>query len=177
MTLFCRSAHNRFALNIFPMVKRRQTYDDEVEIISTSWSNSNLQVDSLPKSAPIANPKPRPTARKSQSAIPSFASPDPHPFSYPAIAFPASVSVSVLSEPQTQSRPDPSTTLGGSNEAQPPKKKQRTKKKIADPDAPAPEKRGAIFKKACPKNILDRVDRVMSQRYYASPCPFLQNHR
>jgi hypothetical protein len=31
-------------------------------------------------------------------------------------------------------------------------------------DAPLPEKRGAIFKKACPKNILDRVARVMSQR-------------
>lgn len=48
-----------------------------------------------------------------------------------------------------------------------PAKKQR-KKKGVDPDALVPEKRGAIFKKACPKNILDRVDRVMSQR-----CVFL----
>ena len=45
---------------------------------------------------------------------------------------------------------------------QPPAKRQRKQK---DPDANQPEKRGAIFKKACPKNILDRVDRVMGQRY------------
>jgi hypothetical protein len=44
----------------------------------------------------------------------------------------------------------------------PPVKKQRKKKK--DPNEPAPEKRGAMFKKKCPQNILDRVDRVMSQR-------------
>lgn len=43
----------------------------------------------------------------------------------------------------------------------PPVKKQRKKK---DPNEPAPEKRGAMFKKKCPQNILDRVDRVMSQR-------------
>lgn len=44
----------------------------------------------------------------------------------------------------------------------PPAKKQRKKK---DPNDSAPEKRGAIFKKACPKNILERVERVISQRY------------
>ncbi|KAI0053364.1 hypothetical protein FA95DRAFT_1579484 [Auriscalpium vulgare] len=42
-------------------------------------------------------------------------------------------------------------------------KRKRTTK---DPDSPPPEKRGAIFKKACPKNILERVDRVMSQRFF-----------
>jgi hypothetical protein len=39
--------------------------------------------------------------------------------------------------------------------------------RIKDPqgsNATSPEKRGAIFKKSCPKNILDRVARVMSQR-------------
>ncbi|KAG1855127.1 hypothetical protein C8R48DRAFT_720864 [Suillus tomentosus] len=45
----------------------------------------------------------------------------------------------------------------------PPVKKQRKKK---DPNEPAPEKRGAMFKKKCPQNILDRVDRVMSQRFF-----------
>ena len=40
-------------------------------------------------------------------------------------------------------------------------KKQR---KTKDPNQPQPEKRGAILKKRCPKNILERVDRVMSQR-------------
>ncbi|KDQ61266.1 hypothetical protein JAAARDRAFT_32263 [Jaapia argillacea MUCL 33604] len=45
----------------------------------------------------------------------------------------------------------------------PPAKKQRKKK---DPEAPQEEKRGAIMKKSCPKNILDRVDRVASQRFF-----------
>ncbi|TDL21594.1 hypothetical protein BD410DRAFT_724161 [Rickenella mellea] len=45
----------------------------------------------------------------------------------------------------------------------PPAKRARKKK---DPDVPEPEKRGAIFKKACPKNILERVDRVISQRFF-----------
>ncbi|KAG6845270.1 hypothetical protein H0H87_011679 [Tephrocybe sp. NHM501043] len=46
-----------------------------------------------------------------------------------------------------------------------PSKGGRSRKK-ADADAPKPEKRGAIFKKSCPKNILDRVERVMSQRFF-----------
>lgn len=33
-----------------------------------------------------------------------------------------------------------------------------------DTDVPIPEKRGAVLKKRCPKNILDRLDRVFSQR-------------
>jgi hypothetical protein len=76
---------------------------------------------------------------------PSMAVYDPHPFSYPAMPAP----------PTTQNR-------AADIPAQPPAKRQRKKK--ADPDAPVPEKRGAMFKRACPKNILDRVDRVMSQR-------------
>ncbi|CCM05137.1 uncharacterized protein FIBRA_07345 [Fibroporia radiculosa] len=46
---------------------------------------------------------------------------------------------------------------------QPQEKRQRNQK---DPDTPASEKRGAIFKKKCPKNILERLDRVISQRFY-----------
>ncbi|KAJ3477870.1 hypothetical protein NLI96_g10165 [Meripilus lineatus] len=45
----------------------------------------------------------------------------------------------------------------------PPAKKQRQKK---DPNEAAPEKRGAAFKKKCPKNILERVERVISQRFF-----------
>jgi len=43
----------------------------------------------------------------------------------------------------------------------PPVKKQRKKKKHPNESQ---EKRGAMFKKKCPQNILDRVSRVMSQR-------------
>ncbi|KAG5644408.1 hypothetical protein DXG03_008575 [Asterophora parasitica] len=38
-------------------------------------------------------------------------------------------------------------------------KAARSRKK-ADAGAPKPEKRGAIFKRSCPRNILDRVERV-----------------
>jgi hypothetical protein len=46
-----------------------------------------------------------------------------------------------------------------------PKRKRQRKTKDVDLDAPVPEKRNAIFKKKCPQNILERVERVISQRY------------
>ena len=45
-----------------------------------------------------------------------------------------------------------------------PSKAKRLRKNPQKSDVPPPEKRGAMFKKACPKNILERVARVMSQR-------------
>jgi len=45
----------------------------------------------------------------------------------------------------------------------PAKKARKGKGKHVD-SVEEPEKRGAIMKKKCPKNILERVDRVMSQR-------------
>lgn len=44
----------------------------------------------------------------------------------------------------------------------PPKPKRARKTK--DPNAPVPEKRGAMFKKACPQNIMERAMRVRTQR-------------
>jgi hypothetical protein len=140
--------------------------DDEVEIVSTSFDNPRTGAAIAGSSS---NPytidldfhaRPKPTARKPRvkkekpaavSAGPSISAFDPHPFSYPAKLAPP-----VLQNPATNSA------------APPPAKKQRKKK--VDPDAPVPEKRSAMFKKACPKNILDRVDRVMSQRY-VQMCP------
>ncbi|KAJ7082650.1 hypothetical protein B0H15DRAFT_852239 [Mycena belliarum] len=46
---------------------------------------------------------------------------------------------------------------------------QKGRKKVVETAAVAdspPEKRGAMFKKRCPQNILDRVDRVMTQRFF-----------
>jgi hypothetical protein len=60
------------------------------------------------------------------------------------------------SQPQLQPQPQVQAAVP------PSAKKQRKKKK--DPNEPPSEKRGAMFKKKCPQNILDRVDRVMSQR-------------
>ena len=55
-----------------------------------------------------------------------------------------------------------SSSSKGATKARPKVSKDPKKKK--DPDASAPEKRGAIFKKKCPKNIQDRVSRVFAQR-------------
>ncbi|KAG6852372.1 hypothetical protein C0991_000279 [Blastosporella zonata] len=58
-------------------------------------------------------------------------------------------------------------TAQSSSQAGPSQPQETVKsRKKADPNAPKPEKRGAIFKKSCPKNILDRVERVMSQRFF-----------
>lgn len=43
--------------------------------------------------------------------------------------------------------------------------KPKRTRKTKDPAAPPPEKRAAIFKKKCPQNIAERVERVISQRY------------
>ncbi|KAI0673012.1 hypothetical protein C8Q78DRAFT_969499 [Trametes maxima] len=49
----------------------------------------------------------------------------------------------------------------------PPKKPAaKRQRKAKDPNVPVPEKRGAIFKKACPQNIIERVHRVMGQRFF-----------
>ena len=40
----------------------------------------------------------------------------------------------------------------------------KRQRKAKDPDAPVPEKRGAVLKKKCPKNIEERLERVLTQR-------------
>lgn len=56
---------------------------------------------------------------------------------------------------------------GSSQTAAPPPPKRGRKKAAPSADASGsqPEKRGALFKRKCPQNILDRVERVMTQRY------------
>ncbi|KAH9968858.1 hypothetical protein BC827DRAFT_1263339 [Russula dissimulans] len=45
-------------------------------------------------------------------------------------------------------------------------KSKRAREGPQDSDATAPEKRGARLRKSCPKNILERVERVKSQRFF-----------
>lgn len=110
---------------------------------STSYSRSNPSTVQPPAKKPSRNkavPHVVPPPAQSMAML------DSHPFSYPAKPTPS----------QSYAQPGPSAQ-------QPPQKKPRTKKMV-DPNAPVIEKRGAREKKSCPKNILDRVDRVMSQR-------------
>lgn len=66
--------------------------------------------------------------------------------------------------PSTSSFPSSSTSLYST--PPPAKRARKAAPKIQDPDAPPPEKRLAIFKKKCPQNILERVHRVMQQRFF-----------
>ena len=45
-----------------------------------------------------------------------------------------------------------------------PQPKPKRARKAKDPNAPVPEKRGAVLKKNCPKNIMERAFRVRDQR-------------
>lgn len=75
---------------------------------------------------------------------------------YPAPALPKAY---------TYSHYTPSPVASGSQATilPPPAKRQRNKK---DPNEPASEKRLAMFKKKCPKSILERLDRVIAQRFF-----------
>jgi len=68
---------------------------------------------------------------------------------------------------------DSAGTSGPSQKRAPQTSRPRAKRLRKDPgkdpqsaDVTLPEKRGALFKKSCPKNILDRVGRVKSQRFF-----------
>lgn len=76
---------------------------------------------------------------------------------------------SPMMAPPTMSTEAGSSSLAGvaSNSSQPaaPAKRGRKKK---DPNEPVPEKRQAMFKKHCPQNIMERLERVRTQRSVAS---------
>ncbi|KAG6810111.1 hypothetical protein H0H92_013253 [Tricholoma furcatifolium] len=69
------------------------------------------------------------------------------------MSYDASTLASCSATPSTSSLAGPSQ----------PKKTVKSRKKT-DSDRSKPEKRGARFKASCPQNIMERVDRVMSQR-------------
>ncbi|RDB22884.1 hypothetical protein Hypma_009779 [Hypsizygus marmoreus] len=95
------------------------------------------------------------TALASASSFPASVPPDRYNPPKPTPTYVTSTSYAL---PQAFSQSGPSQASQVS-------KPSRSRKK-ADPNAPKPEKRGAIFKKSCPKNILERVERVMSQRFF-----------
>ncbi|KAJ7352167.1 hypothetical protein DFH08DRAFT_858095 [Mycena albidolilacea] len=73
-------------------------------------------------------------------------------------------------EPIPSSQSTPSYPIASSSQSSIPSKPTPAKKirrKAGNHDDPAPpEKRGAMFKTKCPQNILDRVERVMTQRFF-----------
>jgi hypothetical protein len=101
-----------------------------------------------PKAAPKAK-KPRAPRGKKAAAAPAPEPTPPPPVAIPQVG------------PSSSQLPPPA-----------PARKARKGKQKADPNAEPegqPEKRQAQFKPRCPQNILDRVQRVMTQRYVLSP--------
>ncbi|KAJ7852789.1 hypothetical protein B0H14DRAFT_2508875 [Mycena olivaceomarginata] len=74
-------------------------------------------------------------------------------------------------EPIPSPQSTPSYPIASSSQSSVPSKPtpaKKTRRKAGNPDDPPPappEKRGAMFKTKCPQNILDRVQRVMTQRW------------
>ncbi|KAJ6471811.1 hypothetical protein C8R47DRAFT_1147143 [Mycena vitilis] len=63
--------------------------------------------------------------------------------------------------------PDPTPVASSSQTPLPPQPTpKKARRKAGDPPAAPQEKRLAMFKKKCPQNILDRVERVMTQRFF-----------
>ncbi|KAI8989640.1 hypothetical protein BD414DRAFT_438713 [Trametes punicea] len=73
----------------------------------------------------------------------------------------SSYAYSATSQPVAGSSSNPSVL-----DTLPTKPAVKRRRKVKDPKTPLPEKRGAICKNSCPQNIMDRVKRVMDQRFY-----------
>ena len=110
-------------------------------------ANAIAAQSTMTASTPIQRTKTRTARGKNSSTaiVPTASAPIP-----PAIAGP-----SVYPQAQAGSS-QPSVSA--------PAKRGRKKKAVADSDEPEPEKRRARFKPSCPQNIMDRVERVRSQR-------------
>ncbi|KAJ7183772.1 hypothetical protein C8R46DRAFT_984978 [Mycena filopes] len=110
-----------------------------------------------PSDASQSSPAPTPVASSSQTALP------------PAKRL--RTNSSPVTPKTTPKAPNTTTPVASASQpaletAPKPAKKTRPKKGDAA-DAAAPvEKRAAMFKKKCPQNILDRVERVMTQRFF-----------
>ncbi|KAK0462385.1 uncharacterized protein EV420DRAFT_1745806 [Desarmillaria tabescens] len=76
-----------------------------------------------------------------------------------AITYPAPLTSQAKAPPKAAATPDIRMALGAATPQKAP-----SKAKIPRQPKPKPEKRSAIFKKKCPQNILDRLDRVIEQR-------------
>jgi hypothetical protein len=113
--------------------------------------------------------------RSSRAATAAAAASEP-PAKMPKPPAAKKARVSRAKQPPVRNQPTTSVLpvmpeAGPSQTAAPPPPPTKRGRKKADPAEDAsgsqPEKRGAVFKAKCPQNILDRVERVMTQRQVA----------
>ncbi len=108
------------------------------------------------------------TACDTQQGDPSTPTVDPW-FSDPTHGYsiPTPSTSQARAPPKAAATPDIKMAL--SVAPAPPKALAKAKAKIPREPKPKPEKRGAIFKKKCPQSILERLDRVIEQRWERCP--------
>lgn len=136
---------------------------DDVELLTPGTKRSRR---ALPKDwlddAPEPEPEPVPTKRAPRKPRGKAASTS-------AVEPPTMPSPSTFAE----AGPSSSAAIASSSSQHTASAKRGRKKK--DPNEPVPEKRQAMFKKHCPQNIQERLERVRTQRYAKSLNSMLLN--
>ena len=149
------------------MVLRKRKRNEDVVASDTPPDQSQMSMGQADPSTMPSDTSKRTRVNPRRSARVTASSELPDKTPKPPAAKKARVSRAkqVPSQPTTSVLPE-IPEAGSSQTAAPPPAKRGRKK--ADPAAVAsgsqPEKRGAVFKANCPQNILDRVERVMTQR-------------
>ena len=148
--------------------KRKRSGESAVSNASSQDQQMSMCQEADPSMMPPDVSK-RTRANPRRSSRAAAASEPPAKLPKPPAAKKARVSrakkLSVPSQPTTEVL-SVMPEAGSSQAAAPPPRKRGRKKAdpAADADGSQPEKRGAVFKSKCPQNILDRVERVMTQR-------------
>ena len=123
-------------------------------------SSSSMPPDMLPTKRTRTNPP-----RSSKAIASEFSDKSPKP----PVVKKARASRAKRSSAPSQPAPAVSVMPEAGPSEPPPKKGRKKAAPVADASGSEPEKRGAIFKPKCPQNILDRVERVMTQRRVIFP--------
>ncbi|KAJ3548010.1 hypothetical protein NMY22_g1441 [Coprinellus aureogranulatus] len=117
--------------------------------LPTEW------LDNAPEPEPAPIPKTPTTKRRAKASPTKAVELPPMPMPFPSM--------------YAQDEAGPSSSLAyaaaipSSSQLSVPAKRGRKKK---DPNAPVPEKRQAMFKKHCPQNIMERLERVRTQTFF-----------
>lgn len=135
-------------------------------------SNNPIALDSPPTKKQRTTTTPAKASMKASVPVsatqptPSSAYAYTYPYSQASLSgassqpVPSAVSTSIrIPAAGSSSQPAPTPARGKGKGA------GKGKGKNKDPDAPVPEKRQAIMKKKCPQNIMERLERVTTQRY------------
>ncbi|KAJ7108948.1 hypothetical protein C8R43DRAFT_1043599 [Mycena crocata] len=129
------------------MVLQKRKRDGEFE----AWHSASDPASSSPPKP--ANPAPTASSSRAEVEIPDGPPPSKKPRQGPVHA--AKATPKVLNDPPAASSSQKSTPAA-----------KKGRRKAGDPPGVSVEKREAKFKSKCPGNIMERVERVMTQRFF-----------